>query len=92
MVAQRGFTSYVGRYDQRQRRAQLQREGYKVGRQCLRGWLSTSGQALCTRADTRPPRTTKADPQAVAATNKLVTWPASTTPTKSRSVTSPTWP
>lgn len=36
-------------------------------------------QALCPRA--RPvPRTTQADPLAVAAANKLATWPAATAP------------
>jgi putative transposase len=52
-----------------------------VGRQRLRGWLSASGlRALCTRASSRPPRTTQADPQAVAAANKLATWPAAMAP------------
>ena len=35
-----------------------------------------SARALCTR----PPRTTQADPQAIAAANKLATWPAATVP------------
>ena len=34
--------------------------------------------ALCTRASSRPPRTTQADPQVVAAVNKLAPWPAAT--------------
>jgi len=43
----------------------------------LRGWLIASGLCiLCTRASTWPPRTT----QAVAAANKLATWPAATAP------------
>ena len=32
-----------------------------------------SARALCTRVGTRPPRTTQADPQAIAAANKLAT-------------------
>ena len=52
-----------------------------MGRQRLRGWLSASGlRALCTRVGTRPPRTTQADPQAIAAANKLATWPAAAAP------------
>ncbi len=50
-----------------------------MGRQRLRGWLITSClRALSTRASTRPPHTTQADPQAIAAANKLATWPAAT--------------
>ena len=37
-------------------------------------------RALCTRANTRPPRTTQADPQAVAAANKMAAWPAAAAP------------
>lgn len=74
------FTTHAGRYGQRRLRAQLRREGHEVGRQRLRGWLSASGLCtLCTRATYRPPRTTQADPQAVA-DNKLATWPAATVP------------
>ncbi len=81
VAAQRVFSAHAGRYGQRRLRAQLRREGHAVGRQRLRGWLSASGlRALCTRASTRPPRTTQADPQAVAAANKLATWPAATAP------------
>ncbi|AMJ66031.1 hypothetical protein AXW84_11755 [Hymenobacter sp. PAMC 26628] len=81
MAAQRVFTTHAGRYGQRRLRAQLRREGHEVGRQRLRGWLSASGlRALSTRTSTRPPRTTQADPQAVAAANKLATWPAATAP------------
>lgn len=81
VAAQRVFTTHAGRYGQRRLRAQLQREGHVVGRQRLRGWLSASGlRALCTRISARPPRTTQADPQAVAAANKLATWPAATAP------------
>ena len=81
VAAQRVFTTHAGRYGQRRLRAQLRREGHAVGRQRLRGWLSTSGlRALCTRASSRPPRTTQANPQAVAAANKLATWPAATAP------------
>ncbi|RZK14689.1 MAG: hypothetical protein EOO56_24410 [Hymenobacter sp.] len=59
----------------------MRREGHEVGRQRLRGWLSASGlRALCTRVSTRPPRTTQADPQALAAAPKLATWPAATAP------------
>jgi putative transposase len=80
-AAQRVFTSHAGRYGQRRLRAQLRREGHAVGRQRLRGWLSASGlRALCTRASSRSPRTTQADPQAVAAANKLATWPAAMAP------------
>ena len=95
VAAQRVFTSHAGRYGQRRLRAQLRREGHTVGRQRLRGWLSASSlRALCTRASTRLPRTTQADPQAVAAANKLATWPAATARTKFGSGTSPTspWP
>ena len=81
MAAQRVFTSHAGRYGQRRLRAQLRREGYDIGRQRLRGWLSASGfRALCTRTTARPPRTTQADPQAIAAANKLTIWPAATAP------------
>jgi putative transposase len=46
-----------------------------VGQQRLRGWLSISGlHALCTRANTRPPRTTQADPQAVSTANQQVSY------------------
>ncbi|OGX90887.1 hypothetical protein BEN49_06060 [Hymenobacter coccineus] len=77
MAAQRVFSTQAGRYGQRRLRAQLRREGHVVGHQRLRGWLSASGlRALYTRASTRPPRTTQADPQAIAAANKLATWPA----------------
>ena len=80
-AAQRVFTTHAGRYGQRRLRAQLRREGHAVGRQRLRRWLSASGlRALCTRASTRPPRTTQADPQAVAAANKMDTWPAAAVP------------
>jgi len=59
VAAQRVFTTHAGRYGQRRLRAQLRREGHTVGRQRLRGWLSASGlRALCTRASSRPPRTT----------------------------------
>jgi putative transposase len=72
VAAQRVFTTHAGRYGQRRLRAQLRREGHEVGRQRLRGWLSASGlRALCTRVGTRPPRTTQADSQAIAAANKL---------------------
>lgn len=81
VAAQRVFATHAGRYGQRRLRAQLRREGHAVGRQRLRGWLSASGlRALCTRVGTRPPRTTQADPQAVAAANKLATWPTATAP------------
>jgi len=81
LAAQRVFTAHAHRYGQRRLRAQLRREGHVVGRQRLRGWMSASGlRALCTRTGTRPPRTTQADPQAVAAANKLATWPAATAP------------
>ena len=81
VAAQRVFTAHAGRYGQRRLRAQLRREGHEMGRQRLRGWLSASGlQALCTRVSARPPRTTQADPQAIAAANKLATWPAATAP------------
>lgn len=43
MAAQRVFATHAGRYGQRRLRAQLRREGHEVGRQRLRGWLSTSG-------------------------------------------------
>ena len=80
-AAQRVFATHAGRYGQRRLRAQLRPEGHAVGRQRLRGWLSTSGlRALCTRASTRPPRTTQADSQATAAANKLATWPPATAP------------
>ena len=79
--AQRVFTAHAGRYGQRRLRAQLRREGHVVGRQHLRGWLTASGlRARCTRASSWPPRTTQADPQAVAAANKLASWPAATAP------------
>jgi putative transposase len=81
VAAQRVFTTHAGRYGQRWLRAQLRREGHEVGRQRLRGWLSASSlRALCTRVGTRPPRTTQADPQAIAAANKLATWPADAAP------------
>ena len=81
VAAQRVFTSHAGRYGQHRLRAQLHCEGYAIGRQRLRGWLSASGlRALCTRTTSRPPRTTQADPQAIAAANKLATWPAATAP------------
>jgi putative transposase len=74
VTAQRVFATHAGRYGQRRLRAQLRREGHAVGRQRLRGWLSASGlRALYTRVSTRPPRTTQADPQAVAAANKFAT-------------------
>ena len=81
VAAQRVFITHAGRYGQRRLRAQLRREGQEAGRQRLRGWLSSSGlRALCTRVGTRPPRTTQADPQAIAAANKLASWPAATAP------------
>jgi putative transposase len=81
VAAQRVFTTHAGRYGQRRLRAQLRREGHEVGRQRLRGWLSASGlRALCTRVGTRPPRTTQADSQAIAAANKLASWPAAAAP------------
>ncbi len=81
VAAQRVFTAHAGRYGQRRLRAQLRREGHAVGRLRLRGWLSCSGLcALCTRVGTRPPRTTQADPQAIAAANKLASWLAATAP------------
>jgi putative transposase len=81
VAAQRVFATHAGRYGQRQLRAQLRREGHAVGRHRLRGWLSASGlRALCTRVGTRPPRTTQADLQAIAAANKLATWPTAAAP------------
>ena len=81
VAAQRVSTGHAGRCGQRRQRAQLRREGHAVGRQRLRGWPRASGlRALCTRASTRPPRTTQAGPQAVAAANKLATWPVATAP------------
>jgi len=81
VAAQRVFTTHAGRYGQHRLRAQLRREGHAVGRQRLRGWLRASGlRARCTRASSRPPRTTQADPQAMAAANKLASWPAATAP------------
>jgi len=81
VAAQRVFITHASRYGQRRLRAQLRREGHAVGRQRLRGWLSASGlSALCTRASSRPPRTTQGDPQAVAAANKLASWPVATAP------------
>jgi len=81
VAAQRVFATHAGRYGQRRLRAQLRCEGHAVGRQQLRGWLSASGlRALCIRSNARPPRSTQADPQAVAAANKLATWPAPTAP------------
>ena len=81
VAARRVFATHAGRYGQRRLRAQLRREGHAVGRQRLCSWLSANGlRALCTRASSRPPRTTQADPQAVAAANKLATWPAATAP------------
>jgi len=75
------FTGHGGRYGQRRLQAQLRREGYRVGRQRLRGWLSASGlRALTTRSATPAPRTTQADPLAVAAANRLATWPPATAP------------
>ncbi|TDN39143.1 hypothetical protein [Hymenobacter sp. UV11] len=92
VAAQRVFTTHAGRYGQRRLRAQLRREGYAVDLQRLRDWFSASSlRALCTRASTRPPRTTQADPQAIAAANKLASWPAATAPTKFGWATSPTW-
>jgi len=80
-AAQRVFTTHAHRYGQRRLRAQLRREGHRVGRRRLRRWLSASGlRALCTRSGTRPPPTTQADPAAVAAANKLASWPAATAP------------
>lgn len=75
VAAQRVFTTHADRYGQRRLRTQLCREGHEVGRQRLHGWLSVSGlRAFCTRVGTRPPRTTQADPQAIAAAaNKLAT-------------------
>ena len=76
LAAQRVFTAHAHRYGQRRLRAQLRREGHIVGRQRLRGWRSASGlRARCTRTGTRPPRTTQADPQAVAAA-KQARYPA----------------
>ncbi|AMR29557.1 hypothetical protein A0257_22300 [Hymenobacter psoromatis] len=81
VATQRVFTTHAGRYGQRRLRAQLRREGYAVGRQRLRGWLSSSSlRALCTRVGTRPPRTTQVDQQAIAAANKPATRPAATAP------------
>ena len=81
MAAQRVFSTHAGRYGQCRLRAQLRREGHAVGRQRLRGWLIASGlRALCTRTVSRSPRITQADPQAIAAANKLATWPAATAP------------
>lgn len=81
VAAQRVFSTHAGRYGQRRLRAQLRREGHEVGRQRLRRCLSTSGlRALSQRTSTRPPRTTQADLHAVAAVNKLDTWPAATAP------------
>jgi len=81
VAAQRVFATHAGRYGQRRLRAQLRRGGHEVGRQRLRSWLSASGlRALSTRTTMRPPRTTQADPQAIAAANKLATWPAAVAP------------
>jgi len=79
-AAQGVYTTHAGRYGQRRLRAQLRREGHRVGRQRLRGWLTTNNlRALCTRTRAVP-RTTQADPLALAAANKLATWPAAAAP------------
>ncbi|MGI4736881.1 MAG: DDE-type integrase/transposase/recombinase [Janthinobacterium lividum] len=81
VAAQRGFTAHAGRYGQRRLRAQLRREGDAAGRHRLRGCLIASGlRAICARVSSRPPRTTPADPQAIATANKFATWPAATAP------------
>ncbi len=74
------FTAHARRYGQRRLRAQLRREGHQVGRRRLRTWMKTNAlHALCTRTRAVP-RTTQADPLAVAAANKLACWPAATAP------------
>ena len=81
VAAQRVFATHAGRYGQRRLRAQLRREGHAVGRQHLNICLIISIlHAVCTRVGTRPLRTTQADPQAIAAANKLATWSAATVP------------
>ncbi|QKG53482.1 IS3 family transposase [Hymenobacter sp. BRD67] len=93
VAAQRVFTTHAGRYGQRRLRAQLRREGYAVGRQRLRGWLSASGlRALCTRLSTRPrapPRLTRRPLPLL--TNSLA-GRRPRPPTKFGWAISPTWP
>ena len=81
-AAQAVFDEHAGRYGTRRLRAQLHREGHRqVGRQRLRTWLRVNRlRALCTRSAARPPRTTQSDPLALAAANRLSTWPPAAAP------------
>jgi len=74
-AAQQAFTRHARRYGTRRLRAELRAEGQLVGRYALHNWLRASGQrALSTRP--HRPRTTRADPAAVAAQNRLLGQPA----------------
>jgi len=78
-AAQAAFKRHAERYGTRRLRAELRAEGHAVGRYALRTWLRRHGlRALSTRA--QRPRTTQADPQAVAAENRLLGQPAPAAP------------
>ncbi|MGI4832006.1 MAG: IS3 family transposase [Janthinobacterium lividum] len=78
-AAQQAFTRHARRYGTRRLRAELQAEGHRVGRYALRSWMQVSGQrALSTRP--QRPRTTRSDPAAVLAQNRLLGQSAPTRP------------
>jgi transposase InsO family protein len=78
-AAQQAFTRHAARYGTRRLLAELRAGGHAVGRYALRSWLHWLGlRALSTRP--QRPRTTVADPAAVAAENRLLGQPAPTAP------------
>lgn len=78
-VARKTFFDHARRYGTRRLRAELQSQGYKVGRYALRSWLRTNNlRALSTRP--QRPRTTQADPNHQVSENLLLHRPAPTAP------------
>ena len=76
-AARVAFKRHAERYGTRRLRAELQAEGHAVGRCALRTWLRRHSWRS-TRA--QRPRTTEADPQAVAAENRLLHQPPPAAP------------
>jgi len=78
-AASAAFARHAHRYGTRRLRAELRADGHPVGRYALRSWLRRSGlRALSTRP--QRPRTTVADPTALAAENLVLGQPVPTAP------------
>lgn len=78
-AATTAFARYPHRYGTRRLQAELRANGHPVGRYALRTWLCRSGLRSLSMRPLRP-RTTVADPTALAAENLLLGQPVPTAP------------